>query len=387
MRPSDRWAREALDALDARGLLRSLESLEGRQGASVRIDGREYVNFTSNDYLGLCGDERLVRASMIALERFGSGGGASRLLAGGSDLHDELEAALAGWMGSERAVLFNTGYAANVGVLQTLAGAGDEIFSDALNHASIVDGCRLSRAKVSIYPHADVSALSALLARSTARRRIVVTDSLFSMDGDHAPLEALAGLCETNGAALVVDEAHALGVFDNGLCARLGLADVVDVRVGTLGKSLGASGAFAAASKAVCDLFINRARSLVFSTMFPPSVAAAALQAVRLIASDASLSQRLSANVSLLARGLKQLGFAADEDSPIFPVIIGEPERAVAASAFLRERGLLVKPIRPPTVPVGTSRLRITVTAAHTPSDLAGLLGALGEWKEQADVR
>lgn len=387
MRPADAWAREALAALDARGLLRSLESLEGRQGARVRIDGRDYVNFTSNDYLGLCGDERLVRASIAALERYGSGGGASRLLAGGSTVHDALEAALARWMGTERAVLFNTGYAANVGVMQALAAPGDEIFSDALNHASIVDGCRLSRAKVTVYPHADVAALAKLLSSSTARRRLVVTDALFSMDGDHAPLASLVELCRTHDAALIVDEAHALGVFDNGLCAKLGLADAVDVRVGTLGKSLGAAGAFAAGSKAICDLLINRARSLVFSTMFPPSVAAAALEAVRLIESDSSLAMGLADNVRQLAQGLQQLGFAADEDSPIFPVIIGEPEQAVRASAFLRERGLLVKPIRPPTVPVGTSRLRITVTAAHTPSDLARLLEALGEWKEQADVR
>lgn len=387
MRPADAWAREALDALEARGLLRSLESLEGRQGARVRIDGRDYVNFTSNDYLGLCGDERLVRASIAALERYGSGGGASRLLAGGSTVHDELEKALARWIGTERAVLFNTGYAANVGVMQALAAAGDEIFSDALNHASIVDGCRLSRAKVSVYPHADVAALAKLLSSSTARRRLVVTDALFSMDGDHAPLASLVELCRTHGAALIVDEAHALGVFDNGLCAKLGLADAVDVRVGTLGKSLGAAGAFAAGSKAICDLLINRARSLVFSTMFPPSVAAAALEAVRLIESDASLATRLADNIRQLAKGFEQLGFTADEDSPIFPVIIGEPEDAVRASAFLRERGLLVKPIRPPTVPEGTSRLRITVTAAHTPSELARLLEALGEWKEQADVR
>lgn len=383
MTVADRWAKEDLSSIESKGLLRSLESLQSRQGARVRIDGRSFVNFTSNDYLGLCGDERLVIAAKAALDRYGAGGGASRLLAGGSAVHDALEKELAEWTGAESAVLFNTGYAANVGVLQTLAGSEDEIFSDALNHASIVDGCRLSRAKISIYPHVDMPALEALLERSSARRKIVVTDSLFSMDGEWAPLRSIVELCEAHGAALIVDEAHALGVFKDGLSSHLGLSSRVDVRVGTLGKSLGAAGAFAAGSRAVVELFINKARSLVFSTVFPSAVAAAALEALRLIRRDDSMRAASQANIEHFASGLNAIGYPAVARSPIFPVVLGEPETAVRASDFLRERGLLAKPIRPPTVPAGTSRLRFTVTAAHTKPELDQALDALRDWKRQ----
>lgn len=383
---ADAWAREELASVEALGLSRSVESLESRQGSRVRLGGRSFVNFTSNDYLGLCGDERLVVAAKAALDRFGSGGGASRLLAGGSEVHDALERELADWTGADSAVLFNTGYAANVGVLQSLAGPADEIFSDALNHASIVDGCRLSRARISVYPHADVEALRLLLRQSSARRKLVVTDALFSMDGDHAPLEALVGVCEAEGAALVVDEAHALGVFGSGLCSHLGLAARVDVRVGTLGKSLGASGAFAVGSRHVTQLFVNRARSLIFSTAFPSPTAAAALEALRIIRRDDALRRRLTQNLEHFARGLNAVGYPATSDSPVFPVVLGEPDTAVRASLFLRDRGLLVKPIRPPTVPPGTSRLRFTVTAAHATADLDRAVDGLREWKEQPDV-
>lgn len=382
---AERWAKAELTALESQGLLRSLESLESRQGARVRIDGRSFVNFTSNDYLGLCGDERLVVAAKEALDRYGTGSGASRLLAGGSEVHDALENQLAEWAGAESAVLFNTGYAANLGILQTLAGPADEIFSDALNHASIIDGCRLSRATVSIYPHGDVDVLDARMRRSTARRKIVVTDSLFSMDGDWAPLEAIVALCEAHGAVLVVDEAHALGVFKDGLASHLGLAPRIDVRVGTLGKALGVSGAFAVGSRAVMELLINRARSLVFSTVFPTSMAAAALEAVRLVQRDDSMRLRAWANIEHFAAGLNRIGYSAGTQSAIFPVVLGDADTAVRASNFLRQRGLLVKPIRPPTVPAGTSRLRFTVTAAHEPSELDSALAALADWKRQEE--
>lgn len=382
------WAQEELRAIAERGLLRGVESLGGRQGARVRIDGVSLINFTSNDYLGLSGDERLVRAAKEALDVHGTGGGASRLLAGGTTLHDVFEREVADWMEAESAVLFNTGVAANTGVLPALAGASDEIFSDALNHASIVDGCRLSRAKVSVYPHVDVDALAALLRGSTARRKVVVTDSLFSMDGDVAPLRDIVELCERFDAALVVDEAHAVGVHGAGVCASLGLQARVDVRVGTLGKALGSSGAFAVGAKELTSLFINRSRSLIFSTALAAVAVASALEALRIIRASDALRRRLDANMTRFAEGLRSLGFEADAASPIFPVILGEPERAVRASAFLRARGVLVKPIRPPTVPVGTSRLRFTVTAAHESEDIDCAIEALaGLQKEEANVR
>ncbi|MCC6335583.1 MAG: 8-amino-7-oxononanoate synthase [Myxococcales bacterium] len=378
--PADAWARDELGVLEAKGLKRHLEPLESPQGPRIRVGGREYVNFSSNDYLGLANDEQVKEAAREAVLRHGVGSGASRLIVGDTTAHQSLERAVADFEGAEAALLFNSGYAANVGVLSALLGPGDVVFSDALNHASLIDGCRLAKAAVVVYPHRDVAALEALVAAHPGRRRLVATDAVFSMDGDRAPLHELSGLCRREGLGLLVDEAHATGVLGArgaGLCEALGVRP--DVLMGTLSKGLGCVGAYVAGSAALRELLFNKSRSLVFSTAIPPAMCAAAEAALSRVRADPSLRGALWRNISALAAGLRGLGVPAHEDSAIFSVVLGEPERAVEASRRLRALGLLVKPIRPPTVPVGTSRLRIALSAGHSLEDLDRLLGALSE--------
>jgi len=377
---ADAWAREELAELGRRGLLRTLEPLSSAQGPVVRIGGQSLVNFSSNDYLGLASDARVARALAAGLERWGVGAGASRLVVGDTEAHRRLEARLASFDGTEAVLLFNGGYPANLGLVQALVGRGDLVVSDALNHASLVDGCRLSRAEVAVVPHTDVDAVSRALGRGGFRRKLVVTDAVFSMDGDQAPLGALADACAREGAALLVDEAHATGVLGSrgsGLCEAAGVQP--DVRMGTLGKALGGFGAYAASRRTVADFLVNRARSLVFSTTLPPALCEALVVAVDLLEHDPELRPRLWRNIRRFVDGLRRLGVPAEARSAIVPVVLGTPERAVRASAFLRERGLLVKPIRPPTVPEGTSRLRFALSAAHTEAQIDGALQALEE--------
>lgn len=377
---ADAWAREELAELGRRGLLRLLEPLGSPQGPVVRIGGQSLLSFSSNDYLGLAADPRIARAFATGLERWGVGSGASRLVVGDTEAHRRLEARLAAFEGTEAALIFNGGYPANLGLVQALVGRGDLVVSDALNHASLVDGCRLSRAEVAVVPHGDVEAVDRQLARPGFRRRLVVTDAVFSMDGDSAPLEQLADVCARAGAALLVDEAHATGVLGargSGLCEATGVRP--DVRMGTLGKALGGFGAYAATTRPVADLLVNRARSVVFSTTLPPALCEAMVVAVDLLEHDPELRPRLWRNIRRFVDGLRALGLAAEARSAIIPVILGTPERALRASAFLRERGLLVKPIRPPTVPQGTSRLRFALSAAHTEAHVDRALQALEE--------
>ncbi len=374
------WASEELAELSSRGLRRFLEPLESPQGPVVRIGGETLVNFASNDYLGLASSLSVRAAAISALEGLGVGTGASRLVVGDTEIHQRLEARLASFERSEAALLFNSGYAANVGTLQSLVGPQDVVFSDSLNHASLIDGCRLSRARVVVYPHCDVAALDAALASTPARRRLVVTDTVFSMDGDHAPLRELVSLCRSHRAALLVDEAHATGVLGSrgaGLCEELGLEDAVDIRMGTLSKALGGLGAYICSSRSVVELVLNRARPLVFSTALPAALCAAAEAAVDLVEFDDSLRARLWRNIRRFSEGLRALGLPAEPRSAIFPVILGEPESALEASRALRSEGLLVKAIRPPTVPVGTSRLRFCLSAAHSEGHVDMALDAL----------
>lgn len=369
---ADAWARESLAPLEQGSLKRVLEPLSTPQGAHVVIAGQRLINFSSNDYLGLANDADVIEAGRAALQQHGAGAGASRLVTGDSEAHRALEQALAQFEGTEAALLFNSGYAANVGVLAALLGPGDAIFSDELNHASLIDGCRLSRAQVFVYRHRDLEHLEALLRAHPARRRLVVTDSVFSMDGDRAPLRALRALCDRHGAALMLDEAHATGVLGahgRGLTELEGVEP--DLKMATLSKALGCFGAFVACSAAVRELLINRARSLVFSTALPPAVCAMALTALQK-AQQPELRAALHANIDRVATALGQR-----PDSAIFSVVLGAPEAALAASARLREAGLLVKPIRPPTVPEGTSRLRIALSAAHREADVSALLREL----------
>ncbi|MDY7226637.1 8-amino-7-oxononanoate synthase [Hyalangium rubrum] len=363
------WAREDLAELASRGLRRFLEPLDPAQGALVRIGGETFINFSSNDYLGLASSPTVRAAAQAALEHYGVGTGASRVVTGDTPAHQSLEARLAAFERAEAVLLFNTGFAANTGIIPALVGSGDAVFSDALNHASIIDGCRLSRARTVVYPHADPEALAQVLAETPARRKLVVTDTVFSMDGDHAPLRELLAACREHGAALMVDEAHATGVLGArgaGLCEELGLESQVDLRMGTLSKAFGGMGAYVATSRAVVDLLISRARPFIFSTALPAALCAAAEAAVDAVESDVHLRERLWRNIRRFAQGLRALGLPAEPRSAIFPVILGEPERALDAARRCRDRGLLVKAIRPPTVPEGTSRLRFCLSAAHT---------------------
>lgn len=370
----DTWAQESLSALERQHLRRSLEPLESPQGPQVRVGGRWFLNFSSNDYLGLANDPQVIEAGRAALLVHGFGAGASRLVVGDSQAHVSLERALARFHGDEAALLFNSGYAANVGVLSALFGPGDVIFSDALNHASLIDGCRLSRAQTVVFPHREVEALEALVKLHPGRRRAVVTDTVFSMDGDRAPLRALQAICQRHGLALIVDEAHGTGVLGAG---GRGLGELegvkVDLHVGTLSKALGGFGAYVCGSAALREVLINQARPLVFSTALPPAVCAAAECALALLAGPERRAS-LQARITQLSAGLQGLGYPARPDSAVFSVMGGEPQVAMAASARLAEQGLLVKAIRPPTVPVGTSRLRISVSAAHSEADVARLL-------------
>lgn len=330
---------------------------------SIKPDRVDLVSFASNDYLGLSRHPAVVAGAHAALDRWGAGAGAARLVAGALPVHADLEAALAEWKGEPAALLFPTGYAANLGVLTAFADAGVRVLSDERNHASIVDGCHLSRAEICVYRHGAVEHVEELL-RSAPGRVVVVTDTVFSMDGDVAPVEELAARCARHGALLVLDEAHAvLGPHPN-------LAGVDHLRIGTLSKYLGSLGGFVAGPRAFLDLLVNRARPFIFTTASSPADAGAALAALDVLRSDEGedLVAALRANVDLIRPG---------HPSPIVPLVVGDERAAVAASAALRERGLLVPAIRPPTVAPGTSRLRVSVSATHTTEEIAALLAGL----------
>jgi 8-amino-7-oxononanoate synthase len=372
--------REALSELEAAGLLRRPLRISGPQGPEVEIDGRRVLCFCSNNYLGLADHPALVAASDASTYGEGVGAAASRLITGTMDAHRDAEIAYADFLGSRAAALFSTGYAANVGTVQALVGPGDAVFSDALNHASLIDGCRLSRASVHVYSHRDVDQLESLLRehRPRARRALVITDSLFSMDGVTAPLRDIADLARSFDAGLLVDEAHALGVFGpsgRGLSASLGIEP--DVVVGTLGKAFGVAGAFVAASEEIVSLIRNRARSFVYSTAPPPMVARAAIEALQLVRQADDARKTLLENADELRAKLRTLGFEVPkENTHILPVLIGDNERTMQLSAKLLERGVFVQGIRPPTVPEGTARLRLTPMATHRPEHIERAIGA-----------
>jgi 8-amino-7-oxononanoate synthase len=378
-----------LASLDARDLRRSRRTVFGRQGPEVVVDGRRVLCFASNDYLGLAADERLVRAAIAALERAGAGAAASPLISGHMEPHEELERELASWLGCEAAVLFGSGYHANIGTIAALVGPDDEVFSDALNHASLIDGCRLARARVSIYPHRDTAALERALGASRARRRLVVTDSVFSMDGDVAPLAAIAALADRFDAWLMVDEAHATGVFGPhgaGLARALGLEDRVTVRMGTLGKALGCYGAFVAGSRGLVDWLVNRARAYVYSTALPPAVVGAVRAAVAIARADEGRREALWRNARRLHAGLAAAGLApAELESPIVPLVLGSARTALEVARRALADGVLAPAIRPPTVPEGTARLRLTPIATHTEAQIDRAVGVLA--RAVAEVR
>jgi len=362
-----------LTRLSEQGLYRRLRTIEGAADKFVEVEGRRLLLLCSNNYLGLATRPEVVEAVARAARDFGAGAGASRLISGSLRLHAALEEELAAFKGTEAALLFNSGYHANVGVISTLVGREDAVFSDELNHASIIDGCRLSRARVVVYPHADSAALAELLARTPARRKLIVTDSVFSMDGDRAPLREICELAERHGAWVMVDEAHATGVLGRrgaGLVEELGLEGRVDVQMGTLGKALGSFGAYVAGSRPLIDWLANRARSFVFTTALPPAAVGAARAALHLLQAEPELRVRLHENAQRLWELLRAAGADVPRQaSHILPVLVGEERRTMELSEGLLREGVWVQGIRPPTVPPGSSRLRVTATAALQETD------------------
>jgi 8-amino-7-oxononanoate synthase len=373
------WIDDELRALDRQHLRRQLRTRGTPQSARLIIDGRELVNFGSNDYLALAADPRLAAAVTEAVRREGWGSGASPLVTGHAALHRQLEERLAEFEGSEAALLFSSGFAANAGTIAALAGPGDVVYCDRKNHASLWDGCRLSRADVRTYPHNDCGQLAKLLGGAGKyRRRLIVTDGLFSMDGDLAPLGELAELAAQHEAMLMVDEAHATGVFGRhgrGVAEHLGVEDGVHVRIGTLSKALGGVGGFVAGGGALVEWLVNRARPYVFSTAPPAAIAAAALAALDIVRDEPDRRKTLLTRAESLRAELARQGWNAGASaSQIIPIIVGDAQRAVSLSQQLLARGLFVPAIRPPTVPDGEACLRISLTAGHTEEMISALL-------------
>jgi 8-amino-7-oxononanoate synthase len=367
--------------LESRGLKRQRRLLESPQGPRVRVDGREYVAFCSNDYLGLAAHPELIEAAREGAARYGVGAGASHLILGHVAAHHELEERLAAFVGQPRALLFATGYMANLGVVAALAGRGDAVFADRLNHASLNDAALLSRADFRRYPHLDLAALGRLLAASKARRKLVVTDAVFSMDGDVAPLPALIALCERHDAWLLLDDAHGFGVLGpggRGTPAHFNTASPRLIYMATLGKAAGVFGAFVAGAAEMVETLVQRARPYIYTTAAPPMLSVALMKSLDLIAADEWRRQHLRNLIALLRERLQPGRWRlAPSSTAIQPLIIGGSAEAVAVSEALAREGLLVPAIRPPTVPRGTARLRISLSAAHEADDVERLAAAL----------
>jgi glycine C-acetyltransferase/8-amino-7-oxononanoate synthase len=373
-----------LEKTRADGLYRTLRNVTSAQGPRIQLDGREFLNFSSNDYLALANDPVVKQAGLDAMKMYGVGAGASRLVSGNLQPYVDLERKLAGFKAKEAALVFSTGYAANVGTIAALVGEKDAVILDKLDHASIIDGARQSGATIRVYPHKNLKKLEAVLQQSGSfRRTLIVTETVFSMDGDLAPLVEIVELKEKYGAWLMIDEAHATGLYAKnrrGLAEAAGVEDRIDVTLGTLSKALGSLGGFVVGPQVLIDFLRNRARSLIYSTALPPGVCAASAAAVDFVMSERGQERRdrLWRNVSLLKNGLSALGIQNESRSPIIPIIVGDETAAMASSRKLFERGIFVPAIRFPTVPKGKARLRVTVTAAHEPPDIERFLGEFG---------
>ncbi|MCL5422736.1 MAG: 8-amino-7-oxononanoate synthase [Nitrospirae bacterium] len=382
---------QRLQELYQQRLNRVIKDRASGQNAKIWVDGRELINFASNDYLGLANHPEIVKAAAESMKEFGFGSGASRLLGGGSVPHRDLEQKISQFKGTEAALIFNTGYAANTGIIPAVSGEGDVIFSDELNHASIIDGCRLSRAKTVVYRHRDVAHLAALMKKKEGKRTMVVTDTVFSMDGDTAPLRDIYDLCFSlnselstpNSLLLYLDDAHGTGVIGNGRGALAHFALKPQpwiIQIGTCSKALGSFGAFVAGNRDVIQWIINTARSFIFSTAIPACAVAASLKALDLIEQGPELIPRLWRNRNMLVDALKGMGFDTGEsETPIIPLKTGSVDEALNLSQYLYERGIYVPAIRPPTVK--EPRVRLTVTAAHTEEDISSLIRALSDYE------
>lgn len=360
--------KEQLDSKVKNHNLRTLKEYCPIDAVRVKRDDKEYLMMASNNYLGLTFDSRVIEGALKGAQQYGTGSGGSRLVSGTFPLFTELEKELANFKNTEKALVFNTGYMANVGTISAIADKNTIIFSDALNHASIIDGCRLSRGTVKAYSHCDVDELKYLLKQVNRNtRKLIVTDGVFSMDGDIAPLDTLYELSRDYNALLMVDDAHATGTIGNGhgTAAYFNLEKEIDIQLGTLSKSLGSVGGYVAANSTIIDYLVNTSRSFIFSTALSPADIGAALVALQIIDSDTSVLERLQGNVGYMSDRLNSLGIDATDDTPIFPILIGKNEDALTVSNYLYEAGIIGTAIRPPTVPIGESRIRLTVTAAH----------------------
>lgn len=370
-----------LEQRKAAALYRQPKVVSGVQQPEMVVNGKPLLNFCSNDYLGLASNDQVRKAFKLGIDRYGAGSGAAHLVTGHSAAHQALEEELAEFTGRESALLFSSGYQANLGIITTLVGRGDTVLEDRLNHASLIDGGLLSGARFVRYPHGDVKAAGIKLEQAKGEK-LLVTDGVFSMDGDQADLPLLAASCKENDAWLMVDDAHGMGVLGEagaGSIAHFGLGqDDVPVLMGTLGKAFGTAGAFVAGSKALIETLIQQARSYIYTTALPAAVAEATRQSLQLVKQDEWRRQRLRELVRNFRREASALGFQlSDSTTPIQPLIAGSSERALAWSVVLQRQGVLVAPIRPPTVPEGTARLRVTFSAIHTDEQLARLLEAL----------
>ncbi len=364
---------ERLEELSAGGLRRRLRLISGPQGPRVELDGRPVLLMCSNNYLGLADHPRVRQAAAEAAMRWGTGAGASRLISGNMKLHRLLEKRLAAFKGREAALLFGSGYLANTGAIAALAGSGEVVFSDQLNHASIVDGCRLSRAETYVYRHRDLEHLAWGLRRAKGRAALIVTDGVFSMDGDLAPLEGLVGLARDHGCRLLVDEAHATGALGpggRGSVAAAGIGEEVDLIVGTLGKALGAYGAYVCGGDEVIEYLANTARPFIFSTAPPPPIVAAAMAALELLESHPHRVARLQSNSAALRDELAGEGVKVAGETQIVPIVVGDAEPTMELCERALEHGVFAQGIRPPTVAEGSSRLRLTVMASHREGEI-----------------
>jgi 8-amino-7-oxononanoate synthase len=377
-----------LDERARQGLQRSRRTLASPQSPHIIVDGKPYLAFCSNDYLGLANHPQLIAELQQGAQQWGVGAGAAHLVSGHFNAHHQLEQQLASFVGKPAALLFSTGYMANLGVVQALVGKGDTVFADKLNHASLNDAMLLSRADTKRYRHGDMTQLAQLLAQTQSGRKLVITDAVFSMEGDIAPLPELLALCEQHDAWMYLDDAHGFGVLGEqgrGSLAHFGIASQRIIYMATLGKAAGVSGAFVAAEQLVIDTLVNHANSYVYTTATPPALSVALSQSLKLIAEGKALRTHLQKHITQLRNGLVDLPWQLmPSNTAIQPLLIGDNQQALQLSASLRERGIWVAAIRPPTVPQGTARLRITLSAAHSEADVDSLIGALHELAQES---
>lgn len=386
--PQD-FIEKKLKELKEKNIYRSLNLIDGHQEPRIKINGRERILLCSNNYLGLANHPKIKDAAIKAIKKYGVGAGASRLVSGNMKPHVELEERLAKFKKTEASLVFNSGYHANLGIISALVGRGDFVFSDKLNHASIVDGCLLSGAEFKRYPHKDIGALENLLKKhlqfTTSNIRLMITDGVFSMDGDIAPLKDILRLAEKHNAMLMIDDAHGTGVLGKngrGTVEHLGIKNPDIIQMGTLGKAIGTFGAYAAGSKKLIDYLINKARPFIYTTALPPVICSASIAAIDIIEKQPQIRKELWDRVKYFRKGLKNAGIETSGETHIIPIIIGNAKKAVEISKELFEKGIFAQAIRPPTVPEGTSRLRITLMANHEWDDLKYALDCIKEVME-----